>query len=142
MRQHRPNILKQDFETILVSPSSYQSTKQICDVAHITTWRKIWDHALDGGARGTNLMQTFFKAMSTLVFGTRSCEFCGEHTNLNYSFFEHLFEFHLNMSIGPMVSCAGSPSELFDMAREVLLLYSTHCYIITIHDLLLTSVLQ
>ena len=32
--------------------SSHQSTKHICIVARTTSWCKIWDHALDRGARG------------------------------------------------------------------------------------------
>ena len=55
--------------------------------------------ALDGAARGTKLIQTPFKAMSTLVFGTRSCVLCGEHIDLNYSYFEHLCDFNLSISI-------------------------------------------
>lgn len=58
--------------------------------------------------------------MSTPVFGTGSCVLCGEHIDLNYSYFEHLCDFNLNVSIWSVVRCAGSPNELFDVAREKL----------------------
>ena len=68
-----------------------------------------------GGARGTKLMQTLFKAMSTPVFGTQSCVICGEHIDMNYSFLNTHVESHLHISVECMVKCAGSPSELFDV---------------------------
>ena len=97
VKEHRSIILKQDFESLLVSASSHQSTKHICNVARITSWRKVWDYALDRGARGTKLIQILFKAMSTPVFGTRSCTLCGDHIDLNCSFLDHLCEFHLKL---------------------------------------------
>ena len=125
VKEHRSIILKQDFESLLVSASSHQSTKHICDVARITSWRKIWDYALGRGARGTKLIQILFKAMSTPVFGTRSCTLCGDHIDLNYSFLDHLCEFHLNLSTDFVTSCVNSPSELFEVAKRVLFLYQT-----------------
>ena len=124
VKEHRSIILKQDFESLLVSASSHQSTKRICDVARITSWRKIWDYALDRGARGTKLIQILFKAMSTPVFGTRSCTLCRDHIDL-YSFLDHLCEFHLNLSTDFVTSCVDSPNELFEVAKRVLFLYQT-----------------
>ena len=96
----------------------------MCACAHVV-YRSIV--ALNGGARGPKLIQTPFKAMSTPVFGTRSCVLCGEHMDLNYSYFEHLCDFHLNISIGSVVRCAGSPSELFDVARDKIIKKEKRC---------------
>ena len=60
------------------------------------------------------------------IFGTRSCTLCGDHIDLNYSFLDHLCEFHLNLSTDFVTSCVDSPSELFEVANRVLFLYQTH----------------
>ena len=47
--------------------------------------------------------------------------------DLNYSYFEHLRDFHLNISIGSVVRCAGSPRELFDVARDKIIKKEKRC---------------
>ena len=75
--------------------------------------------------KGTKLIQILFKAVSTPVFGTRSCTLCGDHIDLSYSFLDHLCEFHLNLSTAFVTSCVDSPSELFEVAKRVQFLYQT-----------------
>ena len=90
----------------------------ICDVAKSISWRKIWDlmHALDGGVRGTKLMQTLFKVMSTPLFGPQCC-ILWRTLDQSQSFLDHTGESHLNMRTEAMIH---SPDELFVVAARVL----------------------
>ena len=54
--------LQSDFKMLLSSTSSHPtSAAQAALIASKTSWRHLWDVALDKGVKGTRVMQTIFK---------------------------------------------------------------------------------
>ena len=58
-------ILKQDFcKLISLSLSNQSSARLVARVAEHTSWRRLWDMALDKGVKGTRTLQRVFKELS------------------------------------------------------------------------------
>ena len=55
-------ILRKDFTNLLsTSLSNHPSTKLVASVDESSSWRRLWDLALDKGGKGTRSMQFLFK---------------------------------------------------------------------------------
>ena len=87
-------ILKQDFcKLISLSLSNQSSTRLVARVAEHTSWRRLWDMALDKGVKGTRTLQRIFKELSrpkpcskcNLCETEITEESCFEHTCVNHS---------------------------------------------------------
>ena len=76
----REEILKADYDALLKSQSQHLSTKFVAEVARSSSWRQLWDLALDKGTKGTTIMQLLFKELSRPKFGDNCCNVCNAPT--------------------------------------------------------------
>ena len=61
-------------------------------------WPKLWDMALDHGARGTAALQALFCTLTRPTFGSKPCPFCDDQPE-ELSHFDHFVTCHFPLSI-------------------------------------------
>ena len=93
----REEILKADYDALLKSQSQHLCTKFVAEVARSSSWRRLWDLALDKGTKGTTIMQLLFKELSRPKFGDNCCNVCNAPTVSDRNCFEHAVMFHSNL---------------------------------------------
>ena len=48
-------LLERDYDLLLISAKAHPTAQYISQIASHTSWRKIWDNALDYGVKGTQI---------------------------------------------------------------------------------------
>ena len=76
------------------SLSYHPSTKLVTTVAMSSSWRRLWDIALDRGPKGTHSMQSLFKEQSRPCTGEGLCKVCDNTISAETNNFEHACEHH------------------------------------------------
>ena len=111
VRSCKESILRSDL-TILISTSSDcpSSAAPAALIASHTSWRRLWDVALDKGVKGTRAFQSLFKerCRPSACF---KCSLCDCDVPLNTSCLEHVCEAHpdiTNISYEHLLSLLGS----------------------------------
>ena len=71
VRYMKSKILKRDFNQLIsTSLSQHTSVKLVAAIAESSSWRCLWDIALDKGVKGTSAMQFLFGNSVDQDFGT------------------------------------------------------------------------
>ena len=95
-RSSKKTILRKDSTNLLsTSLSDHPSTKLVSFVAESSSWRRLWDLALDKGGKETRSMQFLFKELSRPCTGERLCKVCDHVVGAVTNCFEHTCEHHL-----------------------------------------------
>ena len=80
VQSSKKDILKKDYDKLLPeSLSHHHSMKLVATVAVSSSWRRLWDMALDRGPKWTHSMQFLFKELSCPCTGERLGKVC-DHT--------------------------------------------------------------
>lgn len=94
VKSNKSLLLKQDFDNLVsTSITDEGSCSLIARVAKRTSWRRLWDMALDKGVKGTKTLQKLFKelARSKSCFNCIQCE---PEVMFESSCFEHICAQH------------------------------------------------
>ena len=108
----KPDILRRDFKQLISTSLQHSSVKLIAAVAESTSWRRLWDIALDRGVKGTRAMQFLFRELCRPGIGTRLCKMCNEQLSDEVNCFEHACLQHHDMVGG--LSC----NQLISILRD------------------------
>ena len=88
-------ILRKYFTNLLsTSLSNHPSTKLVASVAESSSWRWLWDLALDKGGKGTQSMQFLFEELSLPCTSERLCKVCDYVVSAVTNCFEHTCGHH------------------------------------------------
>ena len=98
-RDLQKRVLTADREFRLRDFRSLQSLKHIAAVPKLS-WLKIWDMALDHGARGTKAALSFLKAISRPLFGDRLSPYFNLSIEQDQTYLEHLVQTHQELHLG------------------------------------------
>ena len=96
---NKRRVLNQDFNLLIsTSISGQTSCSLVARVAKHTSWRRLWDIALDKGVKGSRTLQRLFKELSRpkSVFTCTQCASDSEEIN-EPSCFEHACEQHSDL---------------------------------------------
>ena len=77
VRSNRKHILRSDFQLLLSSSTDrHGSSAAAAQIANLSSWRRLWDTALDQGVKGTRIMQAIFRELCrpTSCFQCSLCE--------------------------------------------------------------------
>ena len=99
VKSNKRRILNQDFNLLIsTSISGQTSCSLVARVAKHTSWRRLWDIALDKGVKGSRTLQRLFKELSRpkSVFTCTQCASDSEEIN-EPSCFEHACEQHSDL---------------------------------------------
>ncbi len=97
VRSSRLEILRLDWSTTLENARTHLSVKHlVCSTKVASSWGRIWDLALDHGAKGTCLFQHLFSSLCRPVFGERKCPHCEGTIPHEQTFFGHLCDHHID----------------------------------------------
>ena len=106
-------VLSKDFTNLLsTSLSNHLSTKLVASVAESSSWRRLWDLALDKGGKGTQSMQFLFKGLSRPCTDERLCKVCDHVVSAVMNCFEHTCERH------PSFVCGLSSEDIVTTLKE------------------------
>ena len=97
IKRSKEDTILSDFKMLLSSTSSRPtSAAQAAIIAFQTSWRRLWDVALDKGVKGTRVMQTIFKELChpSSCFKCSLCD--SEIPSNNISCLQHACEIHPN----------------------------------------------
>ena len=123
VRYMKSKILKRDF--ISTSLSQHTSVKLVAAIAESSSWRCLWDIALDKGVKGTRAMQFLFRELCRLGFWDKLCKGCNIQMCAKTNCFEHACQQHSSMVGG--LSC----NQVISILREG----SADTIFSTIHDI-------
>ena len=108
VRSNRKHILRSDFQLLLSSSTDHhRSPAAAAQIANHSSWRRLWDTALDQGVKGTRIMQAIFRELcrSTSCF---QCSLCEAVVSPNSSCLEHACIYHPaameNLSFNHLIS--------------------------------------
>jgi hypothetical protein len=85
------SIKSADMLSILENAANRQSVK----LAKGINWPKVWDAARDRGQFLAGIVQTFYRLLTTTVFGDRLCWKCDSIIPPHVSFIEHFSHSHV-----------------------------------------------
>ena len=104
------SVKSADMSSTLKNAENHQSVKLAKDI----NWLKIWEAARDRGQFWTGIVQSFYKLLTTPVFGDRICWKCDAVIPPHVSFIEHFSNSHVtgSVSLNSLVSDLTSESEL------------------------------
>ena len=105
-------LLERDYDLLLVSAKAHPTARYISQIASHTSWRKIWDNALDYGVKGTISCQALLRELSRPTFGDRKCHLCGDQIS---SFPLHLCNDHPSLVCHTSLSSVVSKVSSLDM---------------------------
>ena len=96
IKAEKKNLYKRDYASLIgkyyACPNS--SSFFIASVAKETTWRHLWDLALDRGTQGTKQLQRIIYNLGRPIFGTYTCPICNTELMKPSLWFIHLCEIH------------------------------------------------
>ena len=94
VRDAKKEVLRKDWFHTVQNSLSHESLSIVASSEAIAaSWNSIWDEALEFRVRGTRLIQGLFGALTTPIFGDRSCCHCNATISGTYS--DHLFSEHI-----------------------------------------------
>ena len=104
------SIKSADMLSILENAANHQSVKLAKDI----NWLKIWDDARDRGQFWTGIVQSFYRLLTTPVFGVGICLKYNSVIPPHVNFIEHFSHSHVlgSTSLNSLVSDLTSESEL------------------------------
>ena len=105
VRENKKHILNSDFN-ILLSAATTGSAASAARVATHTSWRRLWDIALDHGVKGTRIMQAIFKELCR-PSSCFQCSMCGIEVTPTSSCLEH--------------ACSNHPREMEGLSYDYLI---------------------
>ena len=85
----KADILKSDFEMLLLSAATHPSAKLVATVAETTSWCRLWDITLNRGVWGTCSLQTLLKELSRRTYEGFSCRSCSASLSKDSLWFDH-----------------------------------------------------
>ena len=94
VRSNRKHILRSDFQLLLSSSTDRRgSSAAAAQIANLSSWRRLWDTALDQGVKGTRIMQAIFRELCrpTSCF---QCSLCEGVVSPSSSCLEHACIYH------------------------------------------------
>ena len=94
VKKQLKSIKSADMLSILENAANHQSVKLAKDI----NWLKIWDDARDRGQFWTGIVQSFYRLLTTPVFGDRICWKCDSVIPPNVNFIEHFSHSHVTGS--------------------------------------------
>ena len=95
VKASKQDILRSDYERLLLVSSTHPSAKHVATVAQSTSWSRLWDMALDHGIKGIQGLQLLLKMLSYRIFD-HLCPSCGTTLVQDLSWFEHMCLDHPN----------------------------------------------
>ena len=96
VKKSKEYIFRSDFRNLLASTSnSLTSAAPAAHIATHTSWRRLWDIALDKGVKGTRVMQNIFKELCRPRSCFR-CTVCDTNVPENISCLQHACDAHPN----------------------------------------------
>ena len=123
-------ILPADKALQLKGCDTHKSLKHITGpgIPSELSWLRIWDMALDHGARGTKAALSLFSALSRPVLSNRLCPHCAQPIEQESFYLEHLVESHSELQLGTMEeisqALASTSPALIQTGKRLLSLYS------------------
>ena len=93
VRDSKKLLLNKDYQILLSSAMSHPSVHSAAVIAQTTSWRKLWDQALEYGVKGTRCVQSVLRSLSRPTFGEKLCPICNCQIT-EPSFSTYLFEHH------------------------------------------------
>ena len=96
LKRRKKDIIQSDFKMLLSSISNHPtSAAQAALIGSKTSWRRLWDIALDKGVKDTRVMRTIFKehCRPSSCF---KCSLCDSEIPSNISCLQHACEIHPN----------------------------------------------
>ena len=127
-RDLQKGILTADKAFRLKGCDTHQSLKHITGpgIPPELSLFKIWDMALDHGARGTKAVLSFFSALSHTVFSDRLSPHCAQPIEQEITYLEHPVESHSELQLGTMEEItevlASASTALIQAGKRLLLL--------------------
>ena len=107
LEETKKHILNSDFKILLSSATQRcGSAAAAARVATHTSWRHLWDVALDQGVKGTRIMQAIFKELCR-PSSCYQCSLCDSAVPSNSSCLEH--------------ACTNHPSEMVNLSYDHLI---------------------
>lgn len=91
VKKQLKSIKSADMLSILENAANHQSVKLAKDI----NWLKIWDDARDRGQFWTGIVQSFYRLLTTPVFGDRICWKCDSVIPPHVNFIEHFSHSHV-----------------------------------------------
>ena len=76
VRDNKKLLLKIDYQLLFSSALSHPSVHSAAVIAQSISWRKLWDHVLEYGVKGTRCVQSLFKSLCRSTFGEKVCHIC------------------------------------------------------------------
>ena len=102
--------IERDYDLLLISAKAHPTARYISQIASHTSWRKIWDNALDYGVKGTISCQALLRELSRPTFGDG--HLCGDQIS---SFPLHLCNDHPSLVCHTSLSSVVSKVSSLDM---------------------------
>ncbi len=97
VKRSKDDILNSDFKMLPSSTSNRPtSAAPAAQIATTTSWRRLWDVALDKGVKGTRVMQTIFKELCR-PNSCFKCSLCDRQISSDTSCLQHACEIHPNV---------------------------------------------
>ena len=86
VRSNRKHILRYDFQLLLSSSTDrHGSSAAAAQIANLSSWRRLWDTALDQRVKGTRIMQAILREL---------CSLCEAVVSPSSSCLEHACIYH------------------------------------------------
>ena len=99
-----------DYDLPLSSALTHPSVVEpIARITSVVSWRRIWDGALDYGAKGTTYVQAILRELSRPTFGDHLCHICSEQIT---GFSTHLCTCH------PSLACIESLCDIISKSSS------------------------
>ena len=98
VRSSKESILRSDLNILLSASSECSSSAAPAAlIASHTSWRRLWDAALDKGVKGTRALQTLFKELCR-PSSCFKCSLCDRDVPLNTSCLQHACDVHSDVT--------------------------------------------
>ena len=72
-------LIDKDFELLTTHGLSHRNAKLVAEVAQTTSWKQLWDIALDRGVKGTLGLQRLLRELGRPIFANSVCTLWFEH---------------------------------------------------------------
>ena len=81
-------LINKDFQLLITHGLSHRNAKLVA--AQTTSWRQLWDIALDRGVKGTLGLQRLLQELGRSIFTNSVCTLCNADIDEHSLWFEHL----------------------------------------------------
>ena len=83
-------LSNKDFQLLITHGLSHRNAKLVAEVAQTTSWRQLWDIALDRGVKGTLGLQRLLRELGRSIFANSVCTLCNADIDQHSLWFKHL----------------------------------------------------